>query len=333
MRALVCKRYGAISDLEDTELPSPPLRPGSVRIAVSFASVSFGIGMSIAGTHQKKHATPFIPGNEVGGIVLEAADDVDGSIIGKRVVAKVPSGAYAQEVIAPRETVYVLPDGVDLKTATALPLSYGTAFSGLFWQGEMRPGESVLIHGATGSLGLAAVQIARAAGAHVLATATTPQKREFARSQGAHDVFAADQFRDSVKAATGGRGADLIFDPIGGSVFAESLKAVRPRGRIVIAGFASGSIPQIPANILLVKNIRVLGHYYGVFVGDGATDEARRYSTEVQSLMETLLNWMQRGQIAPVISSVVPIERYATAMDTINARTSIGKVLLEIAPA
>jgi NADPH2:quinone reductase len=289
--------------------------------------------MSIAGTHQKKHATPFIPGNEVGGIVLEAADDVDSSIIGKRVVAKVPSGAYAQEVIAPRETVYVLPDGVDLKTATALPLSYGTAFSGLFWQGEMRPGESVLIHGATGSLGLAAVQIARAAGAHVLATATTPEKREFARSQGAHDVFAADQFRDNVKAATGGRGVDLIFDPIGGAVFAESLKAVRPRGRIVIAGFASGSVPQIPANILLVKNIRVLGHYYGIFVGDGAADEARRYSTEVQSLMETLLNWMQRGQIAPVISSVVPFERYATAMDTINARTSIGKVLLEIAPA
>lgn len=136
-----------------------------------------------------------------------------------------------------------------------------------------------------------------------------------------------------MKAATDGRGADLIFDPIGGAVFAESLKAVRPRGRIVVAGFASGSVPQIPANILLVKNIRVLGHYYGVFVGDGATDEARRYSGEVQSLMETLLNWMKHGQIAPVISSVVPFARYATAMDTINARTSIGKVLLEVAPA
>jgi len=333
MRALLCKQYGAFSDLEAVELPPPPLRAGCVRIAVRFASVSFGIGMSIAGTHQKKHPTPFVPGNEVGGTVIEVADDVHDVKIGDRVVAKVPSGAYAQEVIAPRDTVYVLPEGVDLKTATALPLSYGTAFSGLFWQGGMRPGESVLIHGATGSLGLAAIQIARAAGAHVLATATTPQKRAFVLSQGAHEVFAADQFSDGVKAATDGRGADLVFDPIGGAVFTQSLKAVRPRGRIVIAGFASGEVPQIPANILLVKNIRVLGHYYGLFVGDGATDETRAHAADVQDLMRTLLNWMQRGQIAPVISSVVPFERYANAMDTINDRTSIGKVLLEIAPA
>ena len=332
MRALWCRRYGTFADLELVDSPSPDLPLGSVRIAVNFASVSFGIGMTVAGTHQSRHRTPFIPGNELSGVVLEVASDIDDIKPGDSVVAKVKNGAYAEEVIAPRDTIYLLPDNVDLKSATTLPISYGTAYSGLFWQGEMQPGETVLIHGAAGALGIAALQIALAAGARVLATATTPEKRQFILAQGAHAVFAAEQFRDAVKAATNGRGADIVFDPIGGAVFVESLKVVRPRGRIVIAGFASGDVPQIPANILLVKNIRVIGHFYGMFVGDGAADETRRYSPMVQEMMQVLLQWMQQRRIAPVISTVIPIERCAIAMDTINSRSSIGRVLLEVQP-
>jgi NADPH2:quinone reductase len=333
MRALYCRRYGEFADLEIADLPAPAMRPGAVRIRVNYASVSFGTGLAVAGKHQKKTPLPFVPGNEISGMVVEVASDVDRIKTGDRVVARLPGGGYADEVVALEQTVYVLPDGIDSRDATSLPLSYGTAFSGLFWQGELQPGESLLVHGAAGALGLAAVQIGRVAGAHVIATASTEAKRALVKAHGAHEVMPPDGFRDAVRALTGGRGADVVFDPIGGSVFDESLRAVRPQGRIVIVGFASGTIPQIPANILLVKNIKVLGHYYGLFLGDGATDESRRHAPRVQAMMDTMFGWVARGQLVPVVSEVFPFTDYVAAMESIVSRRSAGKVLLEISAA
>jgi NADPH2:quinone reductase len=332
MLAICCRRYGQFSDLEIIDVPTPTMRSGGVRIRVNYASVSFGIGMAVAGTHQKKVPPPFVPGNEISGRVTEVASNVDRIRPGDHVVAKISSGGYAEEVVAPEETVYVLPAGLDLRKATSLPLSYGTAFSGLFWQGDLKPGETLLIHGATGALGLAAVQIGHAIGAHVIATASTEAKRAIALSQGAHAAVPPDNFRESVRALTNGGGADLVFDPVGGGVFDESLRAVRPLGRIVIVGFASSAVPQIPANILLVKNIKVFGHYFGLFVGDGATDETKRYAPRVQEMMDTLFGWLKRKQIVPVISGIFPFHEYVSAMESITSRKSVGKVLLEISP-
>jgi NADPH2:quinone reductase len=330
MRALYCRRYGEFADLELIELPSPPMRQGGVRIRVNFASVSFGIGMAVAGKHQKKTPLPFVPGNEISGVVTEVAAGVDRIKSGDRVVARLPSGGYAEEVVAPEETVYTLPSGVDIRAATSLPLSYGTAFSGLFWQGDLKPGETLLVHGAAGALGLAAVQIGRVAGAYVIATASTETKRALVKAHGAHEALAPDSFRDAVKSLTGGSGVDIVFDTVGGHVFDDSLRAVRPQGRIVVAGFASGTVPKIPANILLVKNVKVFGHYFGLFVGDGATDESRRHAPRVQEMMTAMFGWLARGQIAPVISNVFPLGDYAAAMESIVSRRSTGKVLLEV---
>jgi len=330
MRALVCKRWCEFKDLTIEDVPVPALLPGTVRVRVAYASLSYALNLMVAGKYQHRPPLPFVPGKELTGVVTEIADGVAGIKAGDRVAAIVESGAFADEAIAPVKTTYVVPAGVSLTSALPLPLSYGTAYTALAWRARLQPGETLLVHGAAGGVGLAAVQIGRELGARVIATASSEDKRAFLREQGVTAALPADAFREEVKALTGGAGADVIFDPVGGGVFDESLRCAAPESRILVIGFAGGTPAQIPANILLVKDVAVMGFYFGRYTGGGRRDDSDRYAPALKEMMATLLAWTRDGRIAPTVSRTFPLEEFREAMDLLMARKTPGKIALRI---
>lgn len=333
MRALVCRELGLFRDLRLEEIAAPPLGDDGVRIAVGYASLSYAINLMVAGQYQQKIAPPFVPGKELSGLVTEVAPGVAGIVPGDRVVAIVDSGAFAQEVVAHSGKVFVLPPGVPLRTALPLPISYGSAYAALHWRAGLQPGETLLVHGATGGIGLAAVQIGRLCGARVIAAASTAEKRRFLESQGVEAVVPSSGFRDTVRARTGGRGADVVFDPVGGASFDESLRCIAPEGRVLVMGFASGAVPAIPANLLLVKDVTVMGFYFGRYTGGGAVDESAVHAPRLRAMMDELFRRTAAGQLRPVVDACFPLDRYVEAMDSLLARQVTGKVALRIGPA
>lgn len=331
MKAVLCRRWCTPEELRLEEIPSPALGPGQVRIAVRHAGVSFATSLVIAGKYQRKPPLPFVPGTEAAGIVTEVAPDVKRLAVGQRVIAVLDWGGQAEEVVIPAETVYPLPDDLDMSVAVHVPVSYGTAYAALIWRARLQPGETLLVHGATGGVGLAAVEIGRFLGANVIATASAPAKREIALAHGAHHALdTASDWRDAVKSLTGGRGADVIFDPIGGEVFDRSLRSIAQDGRLLTVGYASGRIPSVPANLLLVKQFAVVGVNFGIYVGWGLTDERRRYAPKLVPAMAELCRWWQAGKIRPTVSHRFRLADFLSAFQAVQGRQSIGKAVLDI---
>jgi len=333
MRALVCEQWCEFKDLRLLEIAEPELEPGSVRIAVAYAGVGFAHSLVVAGKYQVKPPRPFVPGTEVSGIVQDVGAGVEHVRPGDRVLAILDWGGFAEMAVAPAETVYPLPRGADLAASLHLATSYSTAYTALSWRARLRPGEALLVHGAGGALGLAAVEIGRVLGATVIACASTEEKRAAALAHGAALALPATGFRELVKEATAGRGADVIFDPVGGDVFDESLRSIAPEGRILPVGFASGRIPQIPANIILVKNVSVLGVYFGAYVKEGSDNARQRWAPQVQAMMFRLVDWVSAGHLKPSVASIFELPDYAQAMASVLERRSIGKVALRVGGA
>ncbi|GAB3677125.1 NADPH:quinone oxidoreductase family protein [Salinisphaera aquimarina] len=332
MRAVVCEALGSYRDLVIGERPMPTPGPGQVRIRAAYASVSFAITLMVGGSYQRKSTPPFVPGSEVAGVIDAVADDVDEFAVGERVVAIVREGGYADHVIADTATIYKVPAALALDDAVNVPLSYGTAYAGVITRAALQVGETLLVHGAAGAIGMAAVQIGAMTGATVIATASTDAKCDAAREAGAaHTVnYAQGGFRDEVKRLTGGRGVDVVFDPVGGDVLNESLRAAAVEARIVVAGFASGTIPQVPANILLVKNISLLGLNFSEYFGWGVHDRSVEFAPRLKQSMATLFEAVAAGQLRPTIGHRRPLEEIVAALDHLVARRAIGKVVLAI---
>lgn len=335
MRAIVCEQLGSYRDLVVAEREAPRPGPGQVRIRAAYASVSFAITLMVAGRYQRKSTPPFVPGSEVSGVIDAVADDVDEFAVGDRVVAIVREGAYADCVVADPTTVYRVPDTLSLDRAVNVPISYGTAYAGLIWRANLLAGETLLVHGAAGAVGLAAVQIGAMTGARVIATASSEAKCQAARDAGASDTinYAEVGFRDAVKRLTDGAGVDVVFDPVGGAVLNESVRAAGVEGRVVTAGFASGTIPEVPANILLVKNISLLGLNFSEYFGWGVRDRSREFAPRLKRSMATLLEAAAEGRLTPVIGHRRPLEEVVAALDHLVERRAIGKVVLAIDPA
>lgn len=329
---LVCEQWGDWRDLTMQRLSRQPLRPGQVRLAVHHAGVGFALKLFVAGQYQRKPPLPFTPGTEAAGVVLEVGEGVTHLAPGQRVAAALDWGAFAQEAVVAADTVYPVPEALPLSQAVALPITYGTAWSALQWRGRLQPGEVLLVHGAGGALGMAAVQIGRFMGATVIATASTEAKRAAAQANGAHHVVAADAeaLASSVKDLTAGRGVDVVFDPVGGDLFDASLRCMAPDGRLLCIGFASGRIAQIPANILLVKNIAVIGFNYGLYIGWGLRDERRRHAPVVQPLIARLFQTVASGQMSAPVTEHFPFADWKCAVDITMSRRSIGKVILDM---
>lgn len=331
MRAVVCEEWCDYHDLKFKDIAVPDLKPGCVRIRIKYAGVGLAVSLFVAGKYQRKPPLPFVPGTEVAGIVTEVASDVLHLKPGDQVVAILDWGGFAEEAVATAETVYHLPIGLDLATAVSLPLTYGTSYGALHWRANISPGKTLLVHGAAGGVGLAAVELGHLAGARVIATASSEDKLKLARDHGAdHTILSnSSDLVTIVKELTNGYGADLIYDPVGGDLFDSSLRCIAPEGKIIIIGFASGRIPSVTSNILLVKNAELIGYNFGYYIGWGLTDERKRYEPRMRAMLEELFAAALAGKIRPAVSLRYPLERFVEAIDTVMERRSMGRVLLE----
>lgn len=332
MRAVVGHQFGGIECLKLEAAPSPALLPGTARIAVRAAGVSFANLLFITGKHQNRPDLPYIPGTEIAGIVTEIAPDVNNGLrIGDRVCAGLPSGGFAEEAVVDADNVFAIPDTLDFAAATLFTTIYATAYAGLAWRAGLARDEVLLVHGAAGASGLAAVEIGRALGARVIAMAGGARKVEAAKRHGAdHAIdYRSEDFRAAVLDITGGRGADVIFDPVGGDVFDRSLRCVAPLARLLTIGFASGRIPQIPANLILVKNLTVIGLYWGFYMAWGKTKADATTRARVRGLYDELFALFEAGKLHPLVDARLPLSDFAAALARVQGREVIGKIVLE----
>lgn len=320
MRALLCKELGRPLVVE--EVAAPPLGAGQVRIAVHAAGVNFADLLIVAGKYQEKPPLPFSPGMESAGEVAEVASDVTTVEPGERVIALTGWGAAASELVLPASDVVPIPSKMDFVTAAGFPVAYGTAHLGLWHRARLEPGEVLLVHAAAGGVGLAAVEVGKAMGAIVIGSVGGLEKCALAAAHGADFTidYRAEDIRERVKALTGGKGADVIFDPVGGDVFDASLRCVNWEGRILVVGFASGRIPQVPANILLVKNIAVLSVFWGAY--------RKRNPTLYRESFAALFQMYEKGQIKPQVSRVFDLAEANEVYALLGSRKTTGKLVL-----
>jgi NADPH2:quinone reductase len=330
MRAMICREWGEPESLRLEDVEPPKLGPGQVRIRIRAAGVSFASTLVIAGKYQRRPPFPFAPGTEIAGNVTEVAPGTKRLKVGDDVVAVLDWGGLAEECVAHEVNVFRKPRNLDFVPAIALPISYPTSAAALRWSNalDVQPGQTLLVHAAAGGVGMAAVEIGKILGATVIATAGGPQKCAFARDHGADHVidYRATDFRDEVLKLTGGRGVDRVYDPVGGEVFTQSLRCMATESRICPIGFAGGTIPQIPANILLVKTIAVMGFNYGWYVGWSPHDARFECADRVLALMDDLVEWAEVGELRPHVDRTFPLERAAEAMRAVLARGVLGRV-------
>ncbi len=325
MRAIVCRELTGLDGLALEDWPLPEPGPGEVRIRVRAAGLNFADTLIIKGQYQDRPPLPFVPGIEIAGQIEQRGEGVAGFVPGDRVMATLDRGGFAEEAVTAASNVVPLPDSIDYVTAAGFAIAYGTAYGALVWAGRLQAGETLLVHGAAGGVGLATVECGVALGARVIATARGPEHLEVARAHGAEVLIntASEDVRARVRELTEGRGADVVFDPVGGELFTASLRSIAWEGRLLVIGFASGEIPQIPANLLLVKNAAAIGFYWGSY--------RRHDPARVRAGFEELLRWQAERRLQPHVSQVLPLAEAKTALELMLARKSTGKVVLTMA--
>jgi len=319
---MIATQWGEPSEMQYAEVADPTPGLDQVLIDVKAIGCNFPDILIVQGKYQMKPPLPFSPGHEVAGIVLAVGAGVTRVHQGQRVFAMIERGAYAERAVADETRVFAIPDAMSFEEAAAFALVNQTSYSALVHRAQMQPGEWLLVHAAAGGVGLAAVQIGKALGARVIATAGTAAKLEIARQSGA-DVrvdYRTEDWVERVKRVTDGHGADVIYDPVGGDVFDGSSKCIAFEGRLLVVGFAGGRIPSIAANRILLKNMSVVGVHWGMYQTLG--------SPLVDQWMSALLTMHGKGQIWPVIYKTYPLADAAKALAAIAARESYGKVVL-----
>jgi len=326
MRAVVCRQLGPPSVLRlERDWPSRPPGPGEVRVRLAACGVNFPDLLTVAGIYQEKPALPFVPGREGAGTVVETGSGVAAPAVGDRVMLRTPGpqGGFAEEATVPAALCHPLPAGMSEAEGAGFIVVYGTAWHGLADVGRLQAGETLLVHGAAGGVGLAAVEVGRALGATVIATASTREKRDVALAHGADhalDYDADGGFREGVRALTSGRGADVIFDPVGGRLAEPSLRAIAPEGRLLLIGFTSGEYARLPTNIILVKWATVAAVRFGVF--------SRKYPARAQANLAQLASLYEMGRLRPRIAHRFGLDAAATALECLRDRAVVGKLVL-----
>jgi len=304
----------------------PPVvsRSDDVRIRVAAAGVNFADTLMMRAAYQIKPEPPFIAGKELSGEVVEVGSDVRHVKVGDRVMAAVEWGAFAEEVVAQERDVYAIPDELGDIEAAGFPVVYGTAHFGLVDRAQLSRGEILVVFGAAGGVGLCSVEVGKRLGARVIAVAGGAERTALAREHGADDVidYENENVRDKILELTGGAGADVFVDPVGGTMFDAALHSVAPGGRILVVGFASGKIPQIPANLLLVKNVSAIGFTLGAWRG--------RAPDRMRATMAELTRWAAAGEIKPHVSKTFTLANYARGYESLMQRQSTGKVVLTV---
>ncbi|RIK85764.1 MAG: NADPH:quinone oxidoreductase [Hyphomicrobiales bacterium] len=321
MKAVVANKFGPLDELAYADWPEPAAEGRTVVIDVETVGVNFPDGLLVQGLYQMKPQTPFVPGMEVAGRVAAVGDKVTGVKVGDRVAALLQLGGYAEKVGVDESAVMKLPDAISGEDACALLVAYGTAHHALKQRGRLKPGESLCVLGAAGATGVAAVQIGKAMGARVIAVASSEEKRAIAREAGADVVLGYDNLKDALKEATGGKGVDVAFDPVGGEAFDALSRSMAWDGRLLVIGFASGTIPKLAVNLTLVKGYSVVGVFWGAFT----RNEPQVYADN----MKELIGWRLAGKVRPVIEGSYPLAEAGTVLKRVLDRGATGKIVLK----
>ncbi len=322
MKAVLCKAYGMPETLVIEEVEPLRASRGQVVVAVKACGVNFPDTLIIQGKYQFKPAMPFSPGSEVAGIVKEVGEGVSGIRVGDHVIASTGWGGFAEEAVTDAAKIIPMPAGLDFTIASAFVLTYGTAHHALKDRAQLQPGETLLVLGAAGGVGISAIEIGKQLGARVIAAASNDEKLAVCRQHGASETinYASEDLRERIKQITGGQGVDVIFDPVGGSYSEPALRSMAWKGRFLVVGFAGGEIPRIPLNLTLLKGCSIVGVFWGAF-----TEREPQHNKE--NLAE-LMSWLSQGILKPHISATYPLERAADALYDMLNRKVLGKAVL-----
>ncbi len=322
MKALVCEAYGPIDTLVVKDIPSPAPGPKQVLIEVRAAGVNFPDALMVQGLYQVKPPLPFTPGAEIAGVVKAVGAEVKQFKAGDRVIALTSTGGFAEECVADAARTMPLPAGMDFDTGAALVLTYCTSLHGLKDCGRLQPGETLVVLGAAGGVGISAIEIGKAMGARVIAAASSADKLALCRQVGADETidYSTENLKDRINELTGGKGADVVYDPVGGPYTEPAVRALAWRGRLLIIGFAAGEIPKIPLNLALLKERSLVGVYWG--------DSTRHDPAGHLANLRQLQSWFAAGVIRPVISERFPLAAARDAVARIANRQVKGKVVV-----
>ncbi|WP_339080895.1 NADPH:quinone oxidoreductase family protein [Pseudomonas sp. TMP9] len=324
MKAVLCKAFGPAETLVLEEIASPEAKKNEVLLEVHAAGVNFPDTLIIEGKYQFKPPFPFSPGGEAAGVIKAVGEKVSHLNVGDRVMALTGWGSFAEEVAVPGYNVMPVPASMDFASAAAFGMTYGTSMHALKQRANLQPGETLLVLGASGGVGLAAVEIGKAMGAKVIAAASSAEKLEVAKAAGADELinYSESNLKDEVKRLTGGQGADVIYDPVGGDMFDAAIRSIAWNGRLLVVGFASGRIPELPVNLALLKGAAVVGVFWGAFAQRQPQDNAANF--------QQLFAWHGEGKLKPLVSQTFPLAQAADAINMLGQRKAVGKVVVQV---
>ena len=322
MKALICRAYGPPETLQVQDVPDPQPGPGEVVVRVRAAGVNFPDALIVQNLYQFKPEPPFSPGGETAGEVLALGDGVKRFKVGDKVMALTMWGGFAEQVRAKQEQVIAMPEGLSFEVAGSLLLTYGTCLHALRDRAALQPGETVLVLGAAGGIGLATIELAKALGARVIAAASSSEKLATCRSQGADEVinYCEQNLREEIKRLTDGRGIDVVMDPVGGDYAEAALRSMAWRGRYLVVGFTDGQIPRLPLNLVLLKGCAIVGVFWGDFI--------RRQPQAAHTDLQDLVGMLRQGQIKPLISGRYTLAEAPQAILELSQRRAQGKLVV-----
>ena len=324
MKALLCKAYGPPESLVIEDVPEPALGRGDALVEVRFAALNFPDVLMLAGKYQFKPPFPFSPGSEFSGIVRAVGEDISNFAPGDEVFGNAPDGAMRELVATPAERLYKKPSAMSFEQASGILTTYGTSYYALAQRAELQEGETLLVTGAAGGVGVSAIQIGKALGARVIAAASSDDKLKVAAEAGADELvnYGDGDLKDQVKALTKGQGADVIYDPVGGDLFDQCMRCIAWQGRVLVIGFTAG-IPKLPTNLVLLKGCQVVGVFFGSWTA--------REPQGMQRNVREIVAMIEDGKFSPLIGGTYKLEDYAAAFRCLSERRATGKVLLEMA--
>lgn len=324
MKAVLCKAFGPPEELVLEEIPDPQPGPGEVLVDVHACGLNFPDVLMIQGKYQSQPPFPFAPGGEIAGTITALGEGVSGFTLGERVFGGIGYGGLAERVVMKVRALRRVPEGMTLQQASSISTTYGTSYYALKQRAALQPGETLLVLGAAGGVGLAAVELGKAMGARVIAAASSPEKLEVARLAGADELidYSDGELKEKVKALTAGKGADVIYDPVGGALFDQCMRSINWYGRVLVIGFAAGEIPKVPINLILLKSCQVVGVFYGAW--------SAREPQEAAANFEEILELYRQGRINPLVGAEYPLTQYAEALRCLMERRAIGKVVVNV---
>ncbi len=322
MRAVLCESFGPPESLNLSDVPAPALKPGHVIVDIRSTALNYPDVLMIQGKYQSQPNMPFSPGGEFSGVVSAIADDVTEWNVGDEVFGGSGHGGFAEQICVSALALKPKLGQMSFPEAAGIGTTYGTSYYALKQRADLKPGETLLVLGAAGGVGLAAVELGKAMGARVIAAASSPEKLAAAKASGADELidYSDGELKEKVKALTEGRGADVIYDPVGGPLFDQCMRCVNWYGRVLIVGFVGGDIPKLPTNLVLLKSCQVVGVFYGSF--------SARFPEENQENFRAIMSLYNQGKIKPLIGAEFPLEDYAEALNCLAGRKAIGKVVV-----